>query len=231
MPGKHTIKTYVEESFYHIYNRGVEKRNIFLDDQDYHVILQYLKDALSPPPDPKTLLKNVSFKGSTFKGIPRQVKNFSTDIDLVAYCLMPNHFHFLIKQHRKDAIKQFMQSLATRYSMYFNKKYSRVGTLFQGIYKAILVSQEPYLLHLTRYIHRNPLKNTKNLHTAYSSYGEFLGIRKTKWIKPAEVLSYLTSEKTNLLILKKTNSYKSFVEDHDIVSENYLGKIILEETL
>lgn len=231
MPSKHTVKTYVENSFYHIYNRGVEKRNIFLDDQDYHVILQYLKEAFSPPPDPKTLLKNVSFKGSTFKGIPRQVKNFSTNIDLIAYCLMPNHFHLLIKQYNKDAIKQFMQSVAIRYSMYFNKKYSRVGALFQGIYKAILVSEESYLLHLTRYIHRNPLKHTKSLHFAYSSYGEFLGIRKTKWIKPAEILSFLDNSKVNLSITKKTNTYKSFVEDEDIESENYLGKIILEDTL
>lgn len=231
MPSKYTVKTYIENSFYHIYNRGVEKRNIFLDDQDYHVILQYLKEAFSPPPDPKTLLKNVSFKGSTFKGIPRQVKNFSTDIDLVAYCLIPNHFHFLIKQYNKYAIKQFMQSLTTRYSMYFNKKYSRVGALFQGIYKAILVSEEPYLLHLTRYIHRNPLKHTKILHSAYSSYGEFLGVRKTKWIKPAEILSFFNNSKTSLSITKKTNSYKSFVEDEDIESENYLGKTILENTL
>lgn len=231
MPSKNTVKIYVENSFYHIYNRGVEKRNIFMDDQDYHVILQYLKDAFLPPPDPKTLLKNVSFKGSTFKGISRQVKNFATDIDLVAYCLMPNHFHFLIKQYRKDSIRRFMQSLATRYSMYFNKKYSRVGTLFQGIYKAVIVSQESYLLHLTRYIHRNPLKHTKNLHTAYSSYGEFLGIRKTKWIKPAAILSFFNNNKMSLSMIKKPNSYKSFVEDQNIVSENYLGKMILEDAL
>lgn len=124
-----------------------------------------------------------------------------------------------------------MQSLATRYSMYFNKKYSRVGTLFQGIYKAILVSEESYLLHLTRYIHRNPLKHTKNLHNAYSSYGEFLGIRKTAWVKPAEILSFFSNDKTKLSLIKKINSYKSFVEDQDISSENYLGKLVLEDIL
>lgn len=232
MPGRNTVKIYIEESHYHVYNRGVEKRNIFIDRQDYHVMLQYIKEALSPPSDPKKLLKDVTFKGSTFKGIPRQVKNFHTDMDLVAYCLMPNHFHLLIKQHKKDAIRKFMQSLCTRYSMYFNKKYKRVGTLFQGIFKAVLVTEEAFLLHLTRYIHRNPLKYTDNILNGYSSYAEFLRIRKSAWIKPTDILSYFGNEKNKILPrVKNTNSYKSFVENLEIDSEDYLGKLTLEDTL
>lgn len=227
MPGKNIIKTYIQESYYHIYNRGVEKRKIFLDDQDFKVFLSYLKTSLIKPPDPKDIKVNVSLQGSTFKGIPRQPKNFLNQIELVAYCLMPNHYHLLVKQNPQLGIKQFIQSIATRYSMYFNKKYGRVGALFQEVYKAILITDEPYLLHLTRYIHQNPLEYTTDIINAYSSYGDFLGLRKTSWIKPEIVLSFFSQNK--FPFIKKVNSYKEFVENYDTDSQEYLGRLTLEE--
>lgn len=111
---------------------------------------------------------------------------------------MPNHFHLMVKQTEKETITSFMRALGDSYTQYFNKKYQRVGPLFQGVYKAVLVKKEPYLLHLSRYIHLNP----------HSSYGEYLGIRQTKWIRPEEILAFFkTTQRTNL---KDLLSYQSF---------------------
>lgn len=226
MPSKNIIKVNVENGYYHIYNRGVEKRKIFQDTQDYKVFLNYLKEYLSPPPELKTLTTTFTLQGSTFKGVPRQPKNYHDKIVLLAYCLIPNHFHLLIKQVEKGVMKNFMQSLLTRYSMYFNKKYERVGTLFQGIYKATLINDESYLLHLSRYIHLNPFEYSPVLVRAYSSYAEYLGKRKTKWINTKLILSFFDQAK--LTILKKTNSYKDFVEKYKKDSKEILGDLVLE---
>lgn len=227
MPAKNIVKPYVENGFYHIYNRGVEKRDIFLDEQDYRVFLSYLKTALLPPLPINSI--NFTLKGSTFKGIPKQPKNFYGLIELVAYTLMPNHFHMLIQQHNSTSITTFMQSICTRYSMYINKKYKRVGALFQSIYKGALINDEPYLLHLTRYIHRNPLKISPDFNVHYSSYLDYLGMRNTPWIKPQIVLSFFDNVKHPFL--KRTNTYKSFVEQYEGDGIDELGDLILEEEL
>lgn len=226
MPRKNSLKVYVKNAYYHIYNRGVEKRIIFQDKRDYKVFLSYLKYSLSPPPDKKAVVKNFTLQGLPFKGVPKLPKIFNKEIELIAYCLMPNHFHLLIKQLKKKSMQSFMTSIITRYSMYFNKKYDRVGSLFQGPYKAILIRNESYLLHLTRYIHMNPIEDFDNLESAYSSYQEYLGKRNTKWIKQKIILSYFDKAKSELF--RSTNTYKKFIESYKIDSKNILGKLILE---
>lgn len=138
------------------------------------------------------------------------LKNFFGEINLLAYCLMPNHFHLLLNQSRARSIDDLTSSIMTRYVMYFNKKNSRTGPLFQGVYKAVLVESETQLLHLSRYIHRNPLcLNGGRAHQKlYTSLPDYLSKRKTEWIKPEIILSYFS--KTNL-----RNSYFSFVEEAD----------------
>lgn len=225
MPAKNLIRTESENSYYHIYNRGVEKRIIFIDEQDYKVFLKYLKDYLSPLPDPSKIKKPFTLQGYTFQGVPHQVKNFYKKVKLIAYCLMPNHFHFILYQKNVHEIKNFMQSATTRYSMYFNKKYDRVGCLFQGTYKSVLINNEDYLLHLSRYIHLNPSENFDKLETAYSSYANYLGIRKTTWVKPQIILSFFENAKKDFL---KNNTYKKFVEDYQINPAENLGELTLE---
>lgn len=230
MPRKNTIKTYVKDGIYHIYNRGVEKRTIFLEDNDYKYFLKLLKESLSTPQVPPKINFTVTLKGDTFKGIAKQPKNFADKILLLAYCLMPNHFHLLIKQTNDSAIKDFMQSISTRYSMYFNKKYKRVGSLFQSVYRAILVQKDQYLLHLSRYIHQNPSELGQKLKDAYSSYADYINLRNTSWINKTIILSNFNNKKANSLsIPSHINSYQSFVEDSEIVSEEILEKIILDE--
>jgi len=223
MPSRNVVKTYVKDGIYHIYNRGVEKRNIFESNEDYKVFLKYLKESLAPPSE------LINLQGSTLLEPVRPVKNFNSTIDLLAYCLMPNHFHLLIQQNEIESIQQFMRSVSTRYSMYFNKKYNRVGPLFQGIYKAILVMDEPYLLHLSRYIHTNPFEYSPNLEDAYSSYRNYIKTNKTNWIKTDLILSFFDNQVQKGI--KKYNNYKSFVEKDGINNLSdvaMLGKIALE---
>jgi len=232
MPAKNILKSYIENGYYHIYNRGVEKRIIFQDEQDYRVFLHYLKLYLSPPDSLRDVYK--VYKGLSFVDPPRErpLNNFSQEITLMTYSLIPNHFHLLLKQKPAHAIEKFMRSLGTKYVQYFNKRYQRVGPLFQDTYKAVLVKTNEQLLHLSRYIHLNPTKDNNNstlrkmLLEGYSSYLEYLGKRKSDWIYPEEILSFFkTTQKTNF---KDILSYQSFVEDYQQTPEEILGKIILE---
>ncbi len=226
MPARNLIRFEQENGYYHVYNRGVEKRIIFNDSQDYKVFLKYLKEYLSPPPDPLKNKEPFTLQGYTFQGIPHQHKNFYEKVDLIAYCLMPNHFHLELHQKNKRGIQNFMQALLTRYSMYFNKKYERVGSLFQGTYKAAIIENENYLLHLSRYTHLNPSELTENLESAYSSYSEFLGKRKTTWIKPNVILSFFNQAKNDFI--PGINTYKNFVEAYRVDSNKILDNLTLE---
>lgn len=221
MPAKNIQKQYLEEGCYHIYNRGVEKRIIFKDDQDYNVFLRYLKEYLSPK-DKDALLNQLTDPNLSARERNKilktlQLNNFFGEVTLFAYCLMPNHFHLFIKQKKSTSIDTFMQSLATRYSMYFNRKYIRVGPLFQARYKALLISNEEQFLHLSRYIHRQDTMQGPTLQPPTdrqpSSLPEYLGQRKTEWVQPEEILSFFS--KTNPKL-----SYEAFVkqvDDFDLV--------------
>jgi putative transposase len=223
MPQKHSIKTYVQGGVYHVYNRGVEKRNIFLDDQDYRVFLNLLKESLLNP----TLLLSCQDDTLTNKRRKdRQPKTFFERIMLLAYCCMPNHFHLMIKQCDAHSLDIFIKTICTRYAMYFNKKYHRVGKLFQSSYKAILIMDESYFLHLSRYIHRNPAGSVVHLEEAHSSYAEYLGIRRTAWINTKIILALFRP--TLLPYLRNTTTYQLFVESTH-TQDNWIEAIALGE--
>lgn len=144
-------KPFAVDEYYHLYSRGVEKRSIFLEENDYKHFVSLL------------FLCN-SNKSFVFRSIPKKdVENFSFDCGEVvtaigAYCLMPNHFHILIRETMENGISKFMNKLLTSYSMYFNKKYKRTGTLFEGVFQASYVDKDEYLKYLFSYIHLNPIK-------------------------------------------------------------------------
>lgn len=232
MPAKNVVKQYLEDGYYHIYNRGVEKREIFLDDQDYRVFLHLLKFYLSPP-DPlnEHPLSNLSLTGFNPVRL-RPLKTLFGEIELLAYCLMPNHFHFLVKQRSIDGITQLLRKLSTTFSMYFNSRYKRVGHLFQGTFRAVLIQQDDYLLHLSRYIHLNSKELTgfnpvSSVSYPYSSYGYYLGTKNAFWIKPQFILDYFRSNSS--LLPKNFNTYQKFVEDYQEDLKESLGPLILEE--
>lgn len=238
MPAKNSIKQYLENGFYHIYNRGVEKRKIFLDEQDYRVFLSYFKDYLLPK-DEKFLYDKLNDINTSYKEKDKILKllrlnNFFDEISLLCYCLMSNHFHFLIRQNDLQSIDYFMNSLGTRYTMYFNRKYKRVGPLYQERYKAVMVTNDEQLLYLSAYIHRQSLEKLASQGHALqghlrgykekqpSSFLDYLGLRKTPWIKSDEILSFFTKNKNNYPL-----SYEAFVlenNDFEIINDVIIEK-------
>ena len=205
MPAKNCLKQYLTNGYYHLYNRGVEKRKIFQEEIDYKVFLSYLKEYLNPKQIDKLrlLIEKTCYdqRDKLFKTI--QMNNYANKIKLLAYCLMPNHFHLLVQQKNERGIEEFMRSMGTRYVMYFNKKYKRTGGLFQGRYKAVLVRTDEQLWHLSRYIHSNPpYKGLTLLEYPYSSLGAYLGEWKAAWLKTNLILSHFSPK----------SSYKAFFE-------------------
>jgi len=219
VPAKHTIKVYVENGFYHLFNRGVEKRIIYQDKKDYNKFTSLLERYLTNPDDLLQHLQapRISRRSHLYK-----------EIQLLAFCLMPNHFHLLVKQNTKDAITKFTRSLSNAYVRYFNDRYDRIGALFQGRIKGILLDTDAYLLHLTRYIHQNPLEiwNKPLRQYPFSSYPEYLDLRSSKWINTKEVLSFFRSPQN--IVNKDYLSYENFVETPKEDSAEILKHFTLE---
>ena len=170
MPSKNTVREYDAPAYYHVYNRGANKEPIFYDDQDREKFLALLARHIDPD--------NPEVRGD---GRPYEV----FEVELIAYCLMENHFHLLIYQEvDPEAISLLMKSVATAYTMYFNKKYQRTGHLFQGVFKASRITDDSYLLHITRYIHMNP---RSYIRYKWSSMRYYLGKEAPSWLSPDRV--------------------------------------------
>ncbi len=142
---------FAPEEYYHIYNRGTEKRKVFLDKSDYRRFLALLYFANQSTP---VVLK---LQGRTLDELVGK-REGEPLVEIAAYCLMPNHFHLLVRELQEGGISKFMQKLTTGYTMYFNKKNDRNGSLFQGKFKATHVADDRYLRYLVSYIHLNPVK-------------------------------------------------------------------------
>lgn len=189
MPAKHTIRLYEADGYYHVYNRGVAKLPIFLDHADRYYFLGLFSRHLDPGND------SHDTTGSPYP-------KFDTSIEILAYCLMRNHFHLLLRLGEDtNAITEFMRCLSTAYTMYFNRKYKRVDPLFQGRFKASKITNDAYLIHISRYIHLNP-HGYKTYE--FSSLPDYLGEPRHIWIKPAAILS-----------LFGPDEYLPFLEDYE----------------
>ena len=167
----------------------MKKDRIFLDQQDYKNFLYRAKVLLGLLPPPKRTKKG----GIKLTVLP------SNAIEVLSYCLMPNHFHFLIKQREVDSVKKFFHRLSTSYATYFNKKYDKVGHIFQGIYKAKNILNDSYLTHVSAYIHLNP---AKPFEWEYSSLPEYMGQRSD---------SFVSTQMLTDMNRFKPESYKNFL--------------------
>lgn len=182
MPSRNIVKIYDVDAYYHVYNRGVDKCDIFIDDQDYAVFLGLFKRYLDKRLD------------NDSRG--RIYESFTDSVELVAFCLMPNHFHLLLYQIEYNAITRILRAVCSSYVPYFNKKYKRSGVLFQNCFKAVRVNDHTYLQYLTRYIHRNPY----NYRTwEWSSLGYWLGEKSADWVH-FQKLNDMSSDKYLLYI-------------------------------
>ncbi|MBU1071259.1 transposase [Patescibacteria group bacterium] len=224
MPAKNRLKEYVEGGVYHVYNRGVLKQDIFLDDHDYCAFLSLLKYYLSPVL-PTSHNREHPFQKSGYVKLirPRPLANINKEVELLCYCLMPNHFHLLLRQITVDGMQKLMRRISTTYAMGFNKRYKKSGYVFQGRYKAALIDMDEYLLHVSRYIHLNPVKLelTRTVPVSeypYSSYAYYLRKKSARWLKPELILDHF-----------KHQSYRSFIDDYQGISENILGGLVLDD--
>ncbi len=139
---------FIQGEFYHIYNRGNSKQKIFQDKQDYQYFLKLL------------FLSNGErkFKLSFLEGDIYETDRESQIVSIGAYCLMPNHFHILIKEINDNGISKFIHKISSGYSHYYNNKYERTGSLFESKFKSQYIGNDRYLKYLFSYIHLNPLK-------------------------------------------------------------------------
>lgn len=190
---------FVTNYFYHVYNRGVEKRKIFTIPRDYQRFLQTLYYYQFSGPKPK-FSTHMRFRIKDFHKNPKI-------IEIASYCLMPNHFHFLIRQCVDGGIQEFIRNIVNSYTKYFNTKNRRVGPLLQGPFKATFIETDEQFLHVSRYIHLNPYVAdiTKDIKEyPYSSYPYFLDIKKDAIATKDLVLAHF----------KNLKDYEAFVNDH-----------------
>lgn len=201
--------SFAVNEFYHLYNRGTDKRTIFNNTSDYErfIYLLYLCNGKIP---------------IVFRDLPKEdifsVERGETLVDIGAYCLMPNHFHILLCEKIENGISSFMKKLLTGYSMYFNKKYERTGNLFEGTFKAKHVHTDPQLKYLFSYIHLNPAKiidpNWKtNMH---SNRKRLFGYVNT--YPYSSFRDYIKADRKEEIILNKKAFPDYFEKNSDTVS-------------
>jgi len=188
MPGRNIRKDDVAESYYHIYARGANKQKIFLDEADFTLFLSLRKRYLS-----RSTTK-------TSRGV--DFPKLYDGVNLLAYCLMSNHFHLLIFQIDEKVMSSLMRRVMSAYSLYFNKKYQRVGHLFESSYRASRITNDTFLLHISRYIHLNP-NNWRSY--PYSSLSSYIGNTKRDWLAVNRILDLYSSQ----------GEYEQFLQDYE----------------
>lgn len=219
--------TLAAEEFYHVYNRGTDKRIIFLDDQDLMRFLQSMVEfnALEPIGSLyQNSFRKSLLRGRTSKLVNEVKKDDERLVKIISYCLNPNHFHLILRQISERGIERFMQRLGTGYTMYFNHKYERTGVLFQGKFKAIHIDSNEYLLHVSAYVNLNFRVHQLNDQSFRyrSSWGEYVaGARSEKRICDREsVLGQFRN--ANEYIEFAQNSLKGTLENRGLLNKGDL---------
>ncbi|MBI2019961.1 transposase [Candidatus Daviesbacteria bacterium] len=183
---------------YHVFNRGVAKMPVFDDRRDYNRFLEtiYYYQFQGPKPQFSQLNRFKDFEYEKNKRI----------VEIICYCLMPNHYHFMLRQLEEKGISEFINKVSNSYTKYFNTRHERVGPLFQGQFKAVRVESDEQLIHLSRYIHLNPIASylVKNLRDyPWSSYVSYLELQEDKICNKEVVIS----------LFKNSKRYEQFVLD------------------
>ncbi|MEZ4860731.1 MAG: transposase [Caldilineaceae bacterium] len=169
---------FVQGAYYHIYNRGARRRSIFRTDENYRYLLRLIKAVAT-----------------------------ECQIAMIAYCLLPNHYHWLVRQDGEIPAKLLAQRVFGSYTRAFNNAYAESGTLFASRFQAKLVDNDNYLRHLCRYIHMNPVKDgfaTAPELWPYSNYAEWIGLRQGTLVDRALVRAHFPA----------TGQYQRFVLDY-----------------
>lgn len=184
---------------YHIFNRGVNKQNIFFAEDDYRRFLQVATHYL-------TSKRQFSHSKKPISDTVSEMAKIDSKVEVLAYCLMPNHFHLLVKQLGDRGITWYLQHVSNSYSHYIHTKYKRTGPLFEGPFKNVLIETDEQLIHVSRYIHLNPLVSNliKNLNDyLWSSYSSYINDEKDPLCTTKTILGYFKGKK----------DYRQFVLD------------------
>ena len=185
---------------YHIFNRGIDKRTIFASGTDVNRFFLSMQEF--------NALENIGSiyehtREKIFGSLASKKVENKPIVKYVAYCLNPNHFHFILEQLEDRGIERFMHRLGTGYTKYFNEKYKRVGSLLQGPFKAIHVDSNEYLLHLSAYVNLNDRVHNFGSLASKSSWDEYLGNESGKKICQTDII---------LSQFKSVADYKAFAE-------------------
>lgn len=212
MPGRSI--SLVNGEIYHLYNRGSEKRDIFTQLRDYKRFRNTFRYYQFAGPKPRLSISSFS------SFIPDPSKKL---VEILCFCLMPNHFHFLVKQLKVNGISIFMGQLANSYTKYFNTKYNRIGSLLQGTFRAVTVESDDQLIHLSRYIHLNPVVSgvCASLNEySWSSFEEYIGSESICFT--SLILNMFPSKEKYIEFTKDQSSYGATLEilKHQIIEND-----------
>ena len=188
MPSRNILKIDVPDSYYHLYARGRGRQKVYRDHEDYVAFLSLFHRYLSI--------------SAVTDSTGRAYAHMRTQIELLTYCLMPNHFHILVYQRDSGAMTRLMRSVMSSYTRYYNLKYESSGPIFESTYKASRVSDDNYLLHISRYIHLNPADWDMY---DYSSYQYYRDDNHPEWLQPERILE----------LFKSRDTYMKFVKDYE----------------
>jgi putative transposase len=218
-------KEFAKREWHHIFSRGNGKMEVFRNGQDYAVFTHRIEAILGTSNGqggqgrPLTTAQGTTNGRVRVRVTPLEKDSFT----VAAYCLMPNHFHFLIRQNTDTPTSKLFLKLLTSYSMYFNRKYEHVGHVFQDRFRAVHIENETQLKHVSAYIHLNPqtARLVRSAHGwPYSSYAAYLGEKKVALCDTSPVLE----------LFKNAREYRRFVEDaaQDIRERKDVTKLMLD---
>lgn len=199
---------FANDEIYHVFNRGIEQRPTFISKREYDraiLTLDFYRFQKPPLRLSKVLLLKSDERENFFLKLKKEAKIL---IEIITYCLMPNHFHFLLKQKVENGLAKFLSNFTNSYTRYFDSKHERIGPLFQGTFKAVHIGTDEQLLHVSRYIHLNPvssfvIKDEKLDSYPWSSLPEFLGEEGKGICNKEIVLSQFSSKE----------KYRRFIHD------------------
>ncbi len=229
--------SFAEGEFYHIYNRGTDKRTVFLDDQDFARFLQSMVEFNNLHPVGGLYMSSFKNKNSILRHPMSQYRSDGVLgdlgkeaeereeqlVEIIAYCLNRNHYHLLLKQLSDRGIEKFMQRIGNGYTKYFNHKYERTGVLFQGKFKAVHVDSNQYLLHVSAYVNLNfRVHRLSNKAPQFrSSWEEYLGeCDGMKFCHTGPVLGQLRSKQDYVQFAE--NSLKGTLERRGLLEQSSL---------
>ncbi len=208
---------FANNHFYHVFNRGAGRQPTFKTKNDHERAIttldfyQYEKPSLRLA---KALVLNKKERESFFENLRKQPKL----VEIISYCLMPNHFHLLLRQKTNNGIPRFLSNFSNSYTRYFNIKQKRVGSLFQGIFKAVRIETDEQLIHVSRYIHLNPVvslvvKEDKLDIYPWSSFPEYLDPKIEAICNQQEILSFFPTRKAYRKFVHNQIEYAKKLEE------------------